>query len=55
MRQERTGLARRVAARRLGALMKWGEHIMDFYEVGFWTLLSYIIVREICLAAAWTS
>lgn len=35
--------------------MKSGGHTMDFYEIGFWTLLSYIVVREIYLAAAWMS
>lgn len=49
MRQERTGLARQLATG-LGAPVKSGGHAMDSYEMGFWVLLSYIVVREIYLA-----
>ena len=35
--------------------MKSGGLAMDYYEVGFWALLSYIIAREIYLATAWMS
>lgn len=33
--------------------MKSGGYAMDFYEIGFWSLLTYIVVREIYLASTW--